>query len=236
LKEAIVEALTSLGGCGTIAEVREEIVSRYGRRWKDIGTAMADLCPESTSSQYPARDRVLKRVGRGRYCLKRVPISSASTSPPGSPLKKPPSAKGGLSSFSYRNAADILKKKGHLSTLTEAAQLTDLSSRADHDHVQRFLNDNGWNIEVSKFPVSSYRLDAFNEGIGVEIERSLIDAIHRSLFRCIWSYRKGQLEGLVLIVPTYKEPAFETVKRDIQAFSDAIPFPIYLIGVHPRQQ
>ena len=85
--------------------------------------------------------------------------------------------------------------------------------------------------EVSKFPISGYRLDAFKDGTCVEIERSLIDTIHRSLFRAIWAHSKGLLDVLVLIVPTYKEPRFENVRRDIEAFKEIIPYPVYLIGV-----
>jgi hypothetical protein len=140
-----------------------------------------------------------------------------------------------LESFSFRNAESILREKGQLSKVAEAASLTDLSSQADHDIIKRYLRDNGWDVEVSKFPVGSYRLDAFKQGTGVEIERSLIDAIHRSLFRCIWSFQKQQLQMLVFIVPSYKEPKFANIKRDIEAFKDAIPFPVYLLGVSKNE-
>jgi hypothetical protein len=232
LKEAIIEALSSLGGCGTISDVKGYIFSKYGKRWKDIGTAMADMCPESTSSLYPSRDRVLRRVGRGEYCLREVKTSNASRAIQRELSEKSSQEKRELSFFSFKNAEDLLRQKGQISTIVEAASLTDLSSQADHDTVQKFLYNKGWNIEISKFPIASYRLDAFKEGTGIEIERSLIDAIHRSLFRCLWSYSKRQLDGLVFIVPTYKEPSFENIKRDIEAFKEVIPFPIYLIGVN----
>jgi hypothetical protein len=137
--------------------------------------------------------------------------------------------------FSFRNAEDILREKGQLSEVTQAASLTDLSSQTDHDTIKKYLHDKGWEVEVSKFPVGSYRLDAFRRGTGLEIERSLIDAIHRSLFRCIWSFQEQQLEMLVFIVPSYKEPKFANVKRDIEAFKNAIPFPVYLLGVSKKQ-
>lgn len=236
LKEAIVEALGSLGGCGTISEVNEYVLSTYPQRWKDIGTSMADMCPESESSMYPSRDRVLERVGRGRYCLRRAKTSDMSRR---SQKEHPPEIsidKGELLFFSFKNAEDILREKGQLSALEMAASLTDLSSQGDHDAVQKHLYKKGWDVEVSKFPVANYRLDAFKEGTGVEIERSLIDAIHRSLFRCLLSYSRRQLDMLVFIVPTYKEPKFENVRRDIEAFKEVIPFPIYLIGVSANSQ
>jgi hypothetical protein len=231
LKEAIVEALTFLRGCGTISEVREYISSKYRKRWKDIGTAMADMCPESKTSLYSSRDRVLKRVGRGMYCLRDVKPSDKSRPMKINRRKKSSILRERLSSFSFKKAEEILKRKSQLSAIMDAASLTDLSSKADHDKIQSFFHNNGWDIEVSKFPVTRYRLDAFKEGTGVEIERSLIDAIHRSLFRCIWSHSKGQLDLLVFIVPTYKEPEFEKVKRDIEVFKEIIPFPVYLVGV-----
>jgi hypothetical protein len=70
VREAIVEALSSLGGSGSISEVTSFIHAKYGReQWKDIGTEMADMCPESESSQIPVSERVLKRIGRGDYTL-----------------------------------------------------------------------------------------------------------------------------------------------------------------------
>jgi len=64
LKEAVVEALTSLGGSGSISEVRKYINSKYSSKWKlnTVGTIMAYLCPESTSSLYPKKDRVLEKL------------------------------------------------------------------------------------------------------------------------------------------------------------------------------
>lgn len=66
---------------------------------------------------------------------------------------------------------------------------------------------------------------------GVEIERSLIDAVHRSLFRSIWVYSKDLLDILVFLVTTYKEPKNEKVMRDVEAFKDILPYPILLLGI-----
>jgi hypothetical protein len=80
LKVAIVKALTSLGGSGTISEVSAYLNSKYPNKWKlnTIGKIMADLCPESTSSFYPKKDRVLERIGRGKYRLRKLVASSIS--------------------------------------------------------------------------------------------------------------------------------------------------------------
>ena len=74
LKEAIVEALTTLGGSGTASQVNEYIKSKYGKDWKDIETVMNDLCAESKSSFFPPEDRVLKHIGQGKYSLKKAVI------------------------------------------------------------------------------------------------------------------------------------------------------------------
>jgi len=231
LKDAIVEALTSLGGSGSISEVRGYINSKDPDKWKDIGTAMADLCPESTSSNYPQRDRILERIGRGKYRLRKRKPSLSRTED----IKeiRDPAKSMSLKTFSFKEAEEILQRKCQLSIILQAASLNDLSSKKDHNQLQYFFHKNRWDIEVSLAPVTNYRLDAFKEKTGIEIERSLIDSIHRSLFRCQWANAQGKLDVLVFIVPTYKEPKFEHVKRDLQEFKEIIPYPIYLVGVTP---
>jgi hypothetical protein len=232
LKEAVVEALSSLGGSGTISDVSRYINSKYRSKWKlkNVGTTMADLCPESTSSLYPQKDRVLERIGRGRYRLRKSLFSPISRTVQSQKIRDYAESVR-LKVFSFRKAEEILDRKGQLSFILKAASSTSLLSKEDYKQLQYFFHKNRWDIEVSLFPVTNYRLDAFKAKTGIEIERSLIDAIHRSLFRCQWAYAKGKLEVLVFIVPTYKEPKFEQVKRDLQEFKEIIAYPVYLIGV-----
>ena len=232
LKEAIVEALTALGGSGSALDVRQYIKSKYAKDWKDIKKVMDDLCQESTSSFFLPEDRVLTKTGQGKYALKETVVPEL----PETNVESTKAVSGsGIERrvFSFRGAKEILQRKRQLSTILQAASLTDLSSKGDHDKIQHFLYKNLWDIEVSLFPVITYKLDAFKEKTAIEIERSLIDAIHRSLFRCLWANAKKQLDVLALIVPTYKEPKFEQVKRDIQEFKEIIPYSVYLIGVAP---
>ena len=70
LKDAIVEALSALGGSGTASEVRDYIKSKYGKDWKDIETIMYDLCQESQSSFFPREDKMLTKIGQGKYSIK----------------------------------------------------------------------------------------------------------------------------------------------------------------------
>jgi len=230
LKNAIVEALTSLGGSGTPAEVREYVKARYGKDWKDIEKVMDDLCLEGASSFFLPEDRILTKIAQGRYSLKEA---TGTETPEPAMENRNPALGFGIEQrvFSFRGAEEILQKKGQLPIILQAASLTDLSSADNHDKIQHFFHKNMWDVEVSLFPVPTYKLDAFKEKTGIEIERSLIDAVHRSLFRCIWAYNKKQLDVLVFIVPTYKEPKFEHVKRDIEEFKEIIPYPVYLVGV-----
>jgi hypothetical protein len=232
LKEAILEALVSLGGSGSISEVSSYINSKYQNRWKDIGTTMADLCPNSTSSHIPQKERVLERIGRGKYRLRKSMASAVLRTVQSKKIRDYAESVS-LKVFSFREAEEILDRKGQLSFILKAASSTSLSSKADHKQLQYYFHENRWDIEVSLFPVINYRLDAFKAKTGIEIERSLIDAIHRSLFRCQLAFDKGRLDVLVFIVPTYKEPKFEQVKRDLQEFKEIIPYPVYLIGVAP---
>ena len=232
LKDSIVEALNALGGTATATEVRAYIKSKYGRDWKDIEKVMDDLCRESASSFFLPEDRVLTKIGQGKYSIGETAVPEPSEE---NVESSKPLSDFGLERkvFSFRGAEELLQKKGQLSTIMQAASLTDLSSIENHDKIQHFLHKNKWDIEVSLFPVAAYKLDAFKEKTAIEIERSLIDAVHRSLFRCLLAYTKNQLDVLVFIVPTYKEPKFETVKRDLQEFKDVIPYPVYLVGVTP---
>jgi hypothetical protein len=230
LKEAIVEALSAVGGTGTASDVREYIKSKYGKDWKDIERIMDDLSVESTSSFFLPEDRVLTKIGKDKYALRKTEIPKM---PERNVTDRKARSEFGTRRmlFSLNGAEEILQKKGQLSTILQAASLTDLSSKDDLDKIQHFLHNNMWDIEVSLFPVASYKIDAFKEKTAIDIERSLIDAVHQSLFRCIWAYAKEKLDVLVFIVPTYKEPKFEQVKRDLQEFKDIILYPIYLIGV-----
>ncbi len=230
LKEIIVEALNALGGSGSVSEVKHYLKLRYGRELKHIETVMADLSVESKSAFFLPEDRVLKRIGKAEYALKSKVISELQEKKVESSSKLTSNLAKEKRGFSFKEAKKILQRKGQLSTILEAASLTDLSSKEDHKKVQHFLHKNRWDIEVSLFPVITYKLDAFKEKTGIEIEDSSIDSIYSSLFRCLWAHTNKQLDVLVFIVPTYKEPEFEHIKQDIQKFREIIPYPIYLVG------
>jgi hypothetical protein len=71
--EAIIEAFKALGEVRTANEISDWVNKKYGERWKDYSTTMADMVPLShggnSSSTVPEYFQILKRVSRGKYCL-----------------------------------------------------------------------------------------------------------------------------------------------------------------------
>jgi predicted GIY-YIG superfamily endonuclease len=108
LKEAIVEALTALGGSGSASEVRQYIKSKYGKDWKDIKTIMDDLCVESNSSFFPPEDRVLKCIEPGKYSLKAAVISEVIDT---ETLAEEPKISAGLIPTTFENTVALYSEK-----------------------------------------------------------------------------------------------------------------------------
>lgn len=71
--QAIILALDELGGKGTIRQVNDWINTNYPNKWKDAGTALADMVPKSLggnrSSNVSDEYQILERVSPGRYRL-----------------------------------------------------------------------------------------------------------------------------------------------------------------------
>ncbi|WP_231505617.1 ADP-ribosylglycohydrolase family protein [Bacillus sp. EB01] len=71
--EAIIEALTAIGGEATIREVDNWIGNKYPNSWKTAGTALADMVPRqnggNNSSNVREEYQVIERVAPGRYRL-----------------------------------------------------------------------------------------------------------------------------------------------------------------------
>lgn len=69
--QAIREAMAALGGEADAREVKVWIDSHYPGGWADVTVQMADLTyPGNASSTYPIAQRIIERVGRGRYRLR----------------------------------------------------------------------------------------------------------------------------------------------------------------------
>jgi len=82
---------------------------------------------------------------------------------------------------------------------------------------------------------TTWRWDAYYEKdeikVAVSIELSLIDAVHRDFLRAILAHWRGDINVLVYVTSTFKEPKFRNVKRDIEIFKEILAVPVLLIGL-----
>jgi hypothetical protein len=90
-----------------------------------------------------------------------------------------------------------------------------------HEGILRSFREAGWSTEVSL--LGGYRCDAYKEGVVVEIEAvdksSVIDVLHRDLFRLQMLQRMGVLKVAVLITRrSGGEVSLEKVKKDMEIY------------------
>lgn len=130
--------------------------------------------------------------------------------------------------YVYKNADDALKEKG---LLEEVKNVLEEIKRASHREIQAELQHKGWTVEHKIFQETTWAWDAYKGKVAVSIEFSLIDAVHRDLLRAILGHKKGDLDALVYVTSTFKEPRFQNVKRDIEIFKEILNFPILLVGL-----
>jgi hypothetical protein len=133
-----------------------------------------------------------------------------------------------LELFVYNDADKILETKG---LLQEVQSLLLNSSRVNHNEIQEMFRLRNWSIEKCIFQNVTWRWDACKDKVGVSIELSLIDAVHRDFLRAILAHKRGDLDVLVYVTSTFKEPRFQNVKRDIEIFKEILTIPILLIGI-----
>jgi len=108
------------------------------------------------------------------------------------------------------------------------------------EHIRKFSLQEmfrlwNWSLERYILPNVLWRWDAYKEKekfkIAVSVELSLIDAVHRDFLRAILAHKHGDLDVLVYVTSTVKEPKFHNVKRDIDIFRELLDFPIFLVGL-----
>jgi hypothetical protein len=114
--------------------------------------------------------------------------------------------------FAYRNSDKILESKGLLEEVKATLQNI---KRVDHREIQAEFCKKGWKMEHKIFSQTSWAWDAHKDKVAVSVELSLIDAVHKDFLRAILAQRHGDLDVLVYITSTFKEPKFQNVKRDI---------------------
>ncbi len=130
--------------------------------------------------------------------------------------------------FVYNNADKILKQKGLLREVEDVLQNI---KRINHREIQAEFHSKGWTTERKIFSQTTWAWDSYKDKVAVSIELSLIDAVHRDFLRAILAHRRGELDVLVRVVSTFKEPKFHSVKRDIKIFKEVLNFPVLLVGL-----
>ncbi|RKY52475.1 MAG: hypothetical protein DRP89_07635 [Candidatus Neomarinimicrobiota bacterium] len=229
--EAIIEAFEVLGGVRTIEEIKNWVSRKYENRWKDFGTAMADMVPLSLggnhSSSAPDRLRVLERVSKGKYSL----LSQAYCKVP--PKEKPVSH-GTITIhreptlYEVNSAIPLLGKAyNNIKQIINNAEIT-------HDGILRSFKEAGWPTEVSL--LGSYRCDAHKDGVVVEVESvdksSVIDVLHRDLFRFLMLQRMGKLKVAILITRVSGgEVSLDKVRKDMELFGKHYEPPLLVLGI-----
>lgn len=130
--------------------------------------------------------------------------------------------------FIHRKADRMLEEKGLYQEIKETLSQVET---VDHTQIQEAFAEKGWAKEHQICPKASWAWDACKQKAALSIELSLIDAVHRDFLRASLAKKHGDLDVLVYITSTYKEPKFHNVKRDIEIFNDILTYPILLIGL-----
>lgn len=130
--------------------------------------------------------------------------------------------------FPYRDADKVLESKG---LLQEVKSILISPSKVDHGEIQEMFRLWNWSLERYIFQGVTWRWDAYKEKVAVSVELSLIDAVHRDFLRAILAHRHGDLDVLVYVTSTFKEPKFHNVRRDVEIFEELLDFPILLVGL-----
>lgn len=130
--------------------------------------------------------------------------------------------------FVYKNADKILQEK---KLYQQVMDIVSGVPEVDHKLLQESFSSTGWETEKKIVEETSWAWDACKDRVVVSIEFSLIDAIHRDFLRILLWKKMNNVDAMVLITTTFKEPKFENVKRDINIFKSILDVPILLIGL-----
>jgi hypothetical protein len=133
--------------------------------------------------------------------------------------------------YVYLDADKVLEDKG---LLEEVRAVLQSIKRVNHKEMQAEFCNKGWEMEHRIFSATTWAWDAYKDKVAVSVELSLIDAVHRDFLRAILAQKKGDLDVLVYITSTFKEPKFQNLKRDIAIFKEILNVPILLIGLSQK--
>jgi hypothetical protein len=133
-----------------------------------------------------------------------------------------------LELFAYKDADKVLENKG---MFQEVKSILLSVSKVDHAEIQDMFKLWGWSLERYMMKETTWRWDAYKDKVAVSIELSLIDAVHRDFLRAILAQKHDELDVLVYVTSTFKEPKFKNVKRDIEIFKEILNVSILLVGL-----
>ncbi|MDI6782992.1 MAG: hypothetical protein QME64_02725 [bacterium] len=230
--EAIIEAFQALGGERTIREIEDWVKNKYGASWKSLSTAMADMVPLSLggnpSSQVQDRLRVLERVGKGIYRLAEQTHNIAERVLPKVPTYKKTPSQGEVVSYEINGAKSILGDEfDRILQIIKSANIT-------HDGIMQAFKVAGWQTEVRI--LGNYKTDVYKDGIIIEIESvdksSVIDVLHRDLFRFSILKKMGKLKIAILITSiSGGEVNLVKVQNDMNLYGKHYEVPLLAFGV-----
>jgi hypothetical protein len=133
-----------------------------------------------------------------------------------------------LEFFVYKDADKILESKG---LLQEVKSILLSVSKVDHTEIQELFSLWDWGLERYIIEETTWRWDVYKDKVAVSVELSLVDSVHRDFLRANLAQKRENLDVLVYVVSTFKEPKFHNVKRDIEIFEEILTFPILLVGL-----
>lgn len=103
-----------------------------------------------------------------------------------------------------------------------------------HEGMVHALQKAGWAIEVPL--LGRYGLDAFRDGVAVEVESveksSVIDTLHRDFFRFLMLYRMKKITSAVTITRRAGgEVNLRKARDDLEIFGSHYEVPLIVVGV-----
>ena len=131
--------------------------------------------------------------------------------------------------FIHKRADQVLSDKGLYQEVKDILQTV---KRVNHDEIQTEFRNKIWIIEKQIHPGTTWAWDAFKNKVAVSVEFNNFNAVSRDFLRAILKHKHGDLDVLIYITQTFKEPKFSNVKRDIEIFKELLSLPILLVGVH----
>jgi hypothetical protein len=135
-------------------------------------------------------------------------------------------------------ASELFEVNGARATLglafDELSRIVNVVDPPTHAGFTHAFQKAGWSTEVPL--LGKYRVDAFKEGVAVEVESvdksSVIDTLHRDFFRFHMLFRMGKISTAVVVTRrSGGEVSLEKARDDLAIFGKHYEVPLLIIGV-----